>query len=149
MHMKHRDKVKHINIMLGVCRKEGYPDEKIKGLGRRMAKEAFARKDPITYDRLAYRQYLKKHLDYVTQDGKVGIHYYARDCDHVSTEKTYVRSAMSVMEWVRDEDHESKWAEGPWFIRAVHPDSVQEERTSTRDHIAEAHENGNPYSVGA
>jgi len=69
----------------------------------------------------------------------------SRDCDHVRVVSAH-RSATG-WQFIKRTDLEYEYAEGPTHIRTVSKKTHDAHQTTQRDYIAEAHENGHPYSV--
>jgi hypothetical protein len=67
------------------------------------------------------------------------------DCVQYSGKVSLVRADWrAVQEHI---DHASKWADGPISFGIMPPSEAQSVRYWSRDRVAEAHENGHPWSV--
>jgi hypothetical protein len=108
-----------------------------KGVVKRMPQNAYG------VDRLAERARLKIEIEKHAQGGRGHVWNWGRDCDHCESTSSAELPAI-VMELVRAQDRMYAEAEGPCSMWL---DSEPCRDSGFRDHAAEAHENGNPYSV--
>ena len=67
------------------------------------------------------------------------------DCDHVSS--TSARRASCGYQYIKDKEETYAWAEGPTTVDRVNRTVYDVFEDEWRDHGAEAHERGNPYSI--
>jgi len=101
---------------------------------------------PEIHDPLAYRAELASHIAECTNDwGYVGIVSSGRDCDHVYSLTAREYKGMTVVKFCQMEDEMYRWAEGPCSMSICHVEDMPE--PEYRDYIAEAHEDGHPWSV--
>ena len=69
----------------------------------------------------------------------------SRDCVHYRV--TYAERASNGWRYLKACDSEYKLAEGPTYVYRITKADYRNHQTTQRDYIAEAHENGHPYSV--
>jgi len=85
-------------------------------------------------------------MDKAEQDGLVCLFAGGSDCDHVYSHAATTMPRPGAVKACQLIDREFEQAEGPTFAHFIKPDEAPEDN-GWRDYIAEAHEDGHPYSV--
>lgn len=97
-------------------------------------------------DSLAAKAQIKRKIDENAVNGTVFVEIDSTDCDHCrSTSITGIKASVMAFNALCDYVYEG--AEGSTYITIVSPEEAADFKPSFRDYIAEAYEDGHPYSV--